>query len=357
MGKKRHRWTEEENRFLIENYSLLGPTKVVDELYERFGTNVTSTAVKAHASELRKDKTSDIPHICPDKIRWLPEEDCLIVNNYTLCSAKEISEMLFSQFGTKRAVTSVISRARVLNVQRKCKKITPGDWWSPEEEQYLLENFDSLDYSEMAEKLNELFGTNRSSLGVSKKLYSLRKNGSVSLRPKQPHTSWTKEKDDYLIKNFLSKSCEEIANDLNELYHGSITVNAVQNRAKSLRNKYGTNYVPHKLVRHHEIGDIATWMRDETKIKEQYIRIGPGKHDWIPLKRYIMGEKADGKCVIFLNGNTEDPRFENLACVSSSVNTRLTRHGLRSKDPEITKAAIKWCELAEALENQNEKEK
>ena len=102
------------------------------------------------------------------------------------------------------------------------------------------------------------------------------------------------------------------------------------------------------------IGTIVYWQCPGNKnIKEAYIKTNSDKrYGWVMLKRYIMGDEANNKCVIFLNGDRTDFRKENLACITNKTNVRMKDYGFYSEDPEITKAGITWCELANALKEQ-----
>ncbi len=71
------------------------------------------------------------------------------------------------------------------------------------------------------------------------------------------------------------------------------------------------------------------------------------------LKHQIVWEEhhgpiPKGKIVIFLNGNKQDIRIDNLALIDKKVNVRLNQNGMRYEEPEITRAAIAVAELMAA---------
>ena len=295
MGTSGHRWTKEEDDFLIENYPLLGSKNTVEALKSKLGTDVSTSSLQYRISYLRNIKNIDISRIVENKESWTLEEDQFLVEHYSNYSNKEIQRMILELFGKNRTIEAIMRRA------------------------------------------NE-------------------KPGLKKMVFKKPSRVWTEEVNEYLFKNASSKTCEEMTAELNTIFNKEFSVNSVRNQIKKLRKQKGSTIIPYKRSLTRNNGDIAVWTGDD-KIPHLYIKVGNGKGSkgWMEYKHFLMGEEANGKCVITLNNDNCDIRPENLAVVSSAVNTKLTRYKMRSDDPEITKAGIKLCELEEALEN-SEKE-
>lgn len=72
----------------------------------------------------------------------------------------------------------------------------------------------------------------------------------------------------------------------------------------------------------------------------------------VPLRRAVWekhyGEIPPDKMVIHLNGNALDCRIENLVIIPKKYRPTVLRH-MRSDNPEINKATIKYCELMELI--------
>lgn len=72
----------------------------------------------------------------------------------------------------------------------------------------------------------------------------------------------------------------------------------------------------------------------------------------VPLRRAVWekhyGEIPADKMVIHLNGNGLDCRIENLAMIPKKYRPTILRH-MKSDNPEINKATIKYCELVELV--------
>lgn len=71
-----------------------------------------------------------------------------------------------------------------------------------------------------------------------------------------------------------------------------------------------------------------------------------------PLRRVVWekhhGEVPKDSMVVHLNGNRLDCRIENLAVIPKSYRPIVLRH-MKSDEPEITKAVIRYCELLETI--------
>ena len=76
---------------------------------------------------------------------------------------------------------------------------------------------------------------------------------------------------------------------------------------------------------------------------------------WIPLQKKIYqdahGVVPDGYMVVFLNCDNNDFRPENLYPITRKTSARLAQNGWYSKNPELTMAAIRLCELNEVIHN------
>lgn len=108
---------------------------------------------------------------------------------------------------------------------------------------------------------------------------------------------------------------------------------------------------PREANRTARIGDVRI------KAGEPYICIStdptkPFHQRRKPLRRVVWekhhGDIPNDCMVIHLNGNRLDCRIENLAMIPKSFRPTVLRY-LKSNDPELTKAAIKICELNEEI--------
>lgn len=74
---------------------------------------------------------------------------------------------------------------------------------------------------------------------------------------------------------------------------------------------------------------------------------------WIPLQKKIYqdanGKIPDGYMVIFLDCDRKNFSLENLYAIDRKISAQLAKNGWYSKNPELTKTAIRYCELMKEL--------
>lgn len=108
-------------------------------------------------------------------------------------------------------------------------------------------------------------------------------------------------------------------------------------RVACLNNGYHPN-VP--------IGTIVTRGRGEN-----WIKVSDGTNGWIPLKKHRIGNVPRGGMIIHLDGDKANDNAENLMVVDAKTSARLTGCDMWSKNAELTRTAIIWSNLVDALEN------
>ena len=299
-------WTKEEDDFLIENYPLLGAKKCAEELNQMNGTSHTRSAVNCHVRNLRKNRKLEIESPDPPMEQWTDEEVEFLVNNYEKFGSHKMCEELYKNFGIRRTVGS-----------------------------------------------------------VQAKTYKLRKKGvrcSIQIGNRAPESSnpaylWTSEHIDFLKSYYPNHGVKETAKELYIRFgikRSEQSVRRIVREQHINMNKLGRKELAKRTSgRNMAIGSIATWKNSNSRLL-YYIKVANNgdRDDWMPLTHYLLGEEANDKMVIHLNGNHNDFRKEKLAVISKSVCARLSTKHLLSEDPELTKTGIMLCELMQALKDQ-----
>lgn len=78
---------------------------------------------------------------------------------------------------------------------------------------------------------------------------------------------------------------------------------------------------------------------------------GDRKRDWIAKTKLVFGDVPNGHIIIFLDGNPLNVVPENMVCVPQKVHARLAKNRWFFREPELTRAAIKWCEHLVAIKD------
>ena len=185
-------WTSEELTLLKDNYSILG-NKALQRLLPRH----TGGSIYKKATEMGLVSAFAT-------LEWSKEEEAILRRGIEKgLSYKDIASSI-----PGRTVHAVRSRAMSMGLKK-------GKQWSKEEMEWLRENYNTLSYDEMAQKLNTTFSTVRN---MCKKL-GLKKD---------PQSVWTKELEEYLRDHYEAMDTKVIADTV------GVTPACVNAKARSL---------------------------------------------------------------------------------------------------------------------------
>ena len=112
IGQKCHKWTEEDNRFLLENYENM----TVKELAEHF--KMKNKAVRGQMERLKIDLKSLGRSLA---VIWTDEDIYFLKENWMYMQDAEISEILGVERGFNRFVVG--RKRKFLGLMGKCKRI------------------------------------------------------------------------------------------------------------------------------------------------------------------------------------------------------------------------------------------
>lgn len=331
------KWTPEEDQFLIENYPLLGGKKTVEQLNSKFGNNRTLGAVRRHAFELHDRKgyerikvdrkiVKNIRKQALEKVRkdnprlWSPEEDQFLLENYPVLGGIKTLEELNKKFGKDRTIASLRAHRRDLHVRAGVELVY---------------------------------------VNAERKKVISEENGKRLIRQGNAQ-EWTAEEDQFLIENYPDLGARRCSAQILKKFGKERSAKSIYSRIKDLYNKGIISNVIHVSEKryaeakcengNHDHSPIGTIVERQRGIL--FIKYKSGADGWMPLRRYIVGDEASDKVVIHLNNDKSDCRPENLACIDRTVMMRLNRYHLLSENAEITKTSIMLCELMKAMQQQ-----
>lgn len=199
------------------------------------------------------------------------------------------------------------------------------DAYPPEWEEFLRINAPLMSRKELTEAFNLKFGTNKTQSGISQACLSRGYNSSSSGRFAKGHIPWHKGMDS-----------EEIKLHYKEDPWRKATEAAVKVTKKlKIGDEVIHNGIPHIVV------SVETGISLDKRIypKRRYV--------W----EQIHGEIQATHCIICLDGDLMNCNPSNLYCIPKSFRAILSRNNWWFDDPELTLAAIKWCELHFAIKD------
>lgn len=157
------------------------------------------------------------------------------------------------------------------------------------------------------------------------------------------------------VAKIISKNYEKIGlvkttELINNMFDKNYSIQVIQKKAK----KMGLN-VPKELANSNanpNIDPIGT-IREEPSSGYLVIKIKSNK--WIKYNRYLYekayGSIPKGYSVIFLDGDNRNFDLSNLIAIPRDFVVYMNSNKIRSHDPEVTRTAIKWCELYELFKS------
>lgn len=241
---------------------------------------------------------------------------------------KEISERFEEKFGIRKSGDTLVMTARAYGNMGSSK-----DYFTPEEDAFLLEWRSQCFVEELTERLNKRFNKNRTVASVDNRCKRIGARGAGDGRFKKGFVPWHKG---------LSK--EEFKSHYTE-----------ESFAKG-KFKPGE----HSIALKYKVGDEV--------VRDPYVYVKvtdsldvPPEKQWEMKHRYIWklhhGEIPENGSIIFLDGNKRNFDIDNLALVTRSQMGRMSTHKLYSEKREITSAGIMLCKLMEATDDARKEKK
>lgn len=222
--------------------------------------------------------------------------------------------------------------------------------WTAEENEFLIEAVKQhSSWNELYADMQIIFNVDFSENAL--KCHCIQKGWKLGLPNK--YSPYSQAEKEYVLENIGKKTLQEIANGLERLSGRKSTKSAV---GHYVADTLGLN--PSGVH-----GNLSAWELpyntkeagvERTNSFDGYTYIkGNGIREW-KAKHQVEWEKANGRLpdgcmVIFLNRDKTDFSPENLYCVSRKVHAVMCSNGWYSEHPELTLAAIKWCELHYAI--------
>lgn len=330
--KRNMNWSQSD----IEKLKELYKTKTAKEVSEILGRS--PLAVKSKIDALRLKKTKEQKRQVYKKVaaerETLFNEDEIetVVNLYKRFTVPEIAGMLGK---SRSAVKSLISRLKVTlpaeEAKTRRKKSNPG-LWSKEEEEFLIRNFTKMTVREIAEKLN------RSKFSVKGKV--------TQLRLKLPEETRLERKR---IGQFKKGMKPVFRHPKGFSFYP--------------QNEYKKGNIPHNTKYDGAIS-IRTMTSKGRRYKYKWIRISKGV--WKLLHKHLWekenGPVPEGHCIWFKDGDRLNAKIENLELITMEESAKRNRasdgmiasyitSGNRKMSEEILK---KYPELIELKRKQLE---
>lgn len=249
--------------------------------------------------------------------------------------------------------------------------------YSKEINDFIRENVVGRTAEELAELVNEKFGTDftKEKMKCYKTNHKL-KSGTGHGKPKGYSFIFSDEIKEFILQNYKGIGNEELKDLINKNFGTSFTTEQIKRYKQRKKLDSGlTGYFPKGNVPQNKGKKMSPEIYEKCKAtmfkkgqapvnhrpvgservsKDGYLQIKVAEPDkWQQKNVYIYeqhyGKIPKGHKVIFLDGNNRNFDINNLALVSNSVMMRLNHNHRISKNPEITTTNITLTKLENVI--------
>lgn len=247
------------------------------------------------------------------------------------------------------------------------RKHKPKHEYTKEQDEWLIEHALVLPYSKMVKPFNEHFGTDLTEAQlIHHGIYHLKLDKGVTI----PHR-FTKEEDEWIKEHINDYKYSDMVNPFNEYFGTNLTIYQIQDRAiKKLKLRKNNRFSGYKKGQRGNpkkalpIGaerfdgfNLYIKIADDNVPRTGPIRINKANDpNWIRKDILVWTEAGNpepdfdnNEMLIHLDRDKCNCELNNLYLTTRKINLMLSKNKWHSECPEITLAAIKWCELYYAM--------
>lgn len=254
--------------------------------------------------------------------KYTDEMKKFIAENAKDYIAADLAKMVNARFGTSftpAAIKAYKTRMKIRSGRHGYPPGRPTKLYPAEVKSYIQENHVGCGPKEMAERLNEKFGTNYTQRQINSYYKNHKLQSGVPGRFPKGITPWNKGKK-------------------TGSYPGMV---ATQFKLGNVPKNYmpvGSERVNSDGYRDVKIADPNVW-------KAKHILLWEAVHGAVP----------DGSCLLFGDGDKTNVTLENLLLVSRKQLARMNQRGLIQNDIELTKTGILIADIQNAIGERKKK--
>ena len=259
----------------------------------------------------------------------------------------------------------------------------PRRIYTPEMQAFIAENVQGRHYSELAELVSATFGIEMTTSQIHAYASNHKLTNGLWHKPIQrPSKLYPPEIAQFIRENVTGRSMKELANLLNEKFGTDYTTEQIKaytarfklRNGRDCRIKPGTippnkgkkGYCPpgcekswfgkgHEPNNHLPVGS-------EVMRTDGYLQVKIAEPNIWKLKHILVWEKANGpvpkgSVVLFLDGNHENTSLENLMLITRAELARLNQRNLIRDGADLTKSGVLVARLISEIGKAKKKKK
>jgi len=299
--------------------------------------------------------------------RFTQEQAEFIINNYKNLEQKALLSQFNLHFKTALNLKQIKNKIRQLKISKRNIQENYGKY-TEEMVEWLKENHNKTTLEELTKNFNAKFNTAFTKSALWHKKYRVLGAQIDRTRKYIPRTAWTEEMEDFLKENYDFYKYKKLSNLINKKFKVKTTVSSIEHKVHRLGLKKSPNGIRASFnVREHSKFWFQPGQTPALKKPIGYERVNKTGYTWVKVrepdtfkaKHRFIWEKHHGKipanhCLIFLDGNKQNITLDNLALVSRGELAVLNIKKLRKNDKQLSKSGIL---LAKLIIKTNKKDK
>lgn len=246
--------------------------------------------------------------------------------NASKMSRDELTSAFNMRFGTSKTKKAIDSWCR------KHKFYSMNRYYSPEQEQFLMENSPRMSRVDLTAAFNRKFGTHKGVITIKSWCNARGYNAASDGRFKDGDVTWQKG---------LSK--EEFRSHYSE---ESFRKMICPMRETNIKYRIGDEITDHGTDDPYIVVSLDYSIDFHSRV--------------IPKGRYVWeqehGPVPEDHCVIYLDGDRKNCDLSNLACIPLKYRMVMAKNRWYTDSREHTLAAILWCDLFYAMQEAQKRE-
>lgn len=293
----------------------------------------------------------------PKRHRYTQEQVYFLLENYSKLTLKELTTTFNIHFKIELSYTQIKYKLRYMKISKRNVQKNYGKY-TPEMVDWLVENRGKIKLEEMTKKFNQHFGATFTKSALWHKSYRLKHGNDKRSGTYLPRLNWTKAHVKFLKENYEKYPYWKLAKIMSEEFNARITASSIEHKLGRLGLKKSPEAIKlsqNEKIRsqfYFKKGRISDNRKPVgTEVESRgYIWVKVKNPDkWQQKHRYIWeqhhGKIPDGHAVIFLDSNKENFDIENLALITKGENGLMNTAGLRFGNAEHTKVGIQIARL------------
>lgn len=173
-------YTPEQKEFIKNNHALMSYKGLAKLFNKEFGCEKSAMAIRAFCLKNGFESNTYF---------YTSEQKEFIKNNYAGVSYKELAKLFNKEFGCEKTVMTI----RAFCLKNGWESNTHARFYTPEQKEFIKNNYKGVSYKELAKLFNKEFGCERTTKNIKDFCLKHRLKNNRAHKYTEIHVSWLRE--------------------------------------------------------------------------------------------------------------------------------------------------------------------